>query len=212
MKKRSLRRYLPALALAALLACGAGTLAQNSRRSAPQPRVPQNRFRSEPDRYVGTSSDRDARNLIEDLENSTPEEVRTGRIGRFFTDPAVIITNGQMHRIDWNRIRDEGNDRYRRDQEDRNYDSRDRSDPTDRGGTGARIENFQTRRIDARTVVVLYTAVLPGSDGDFRQPVVATLIRESSGRGWRVASYTAENAAIPGGGTVEEDLNSLRSR
>jgi len=124
----------------------------------------------------------------------------------------VIITNGQMHRIDWNRIRDEGNDRYRRDQEDRNYDSRDRSDPTDRGGTGARIENFQTRRIDARTVVVLYTAVLPGSDGDFRQPVVATLIRESSGRGWRVASYTAENAAIPGGGTVEEDLNSLRSR
>jgi hypothetical protein len=48
--------------------------------------------------------------------------------------------------------------------------------------------------------------VLPDADGSlFHQPVCATLVRESSGRPWRVASYTAENAAIPGGDPNEGD-------
>ncbi len=217
MKKLSMQRYGPALAVATLLAGGAGSLAQSSRRATPAPRRPESRFQAQPDRYTRSYSDREPRALIEELENSSPAEVRAGRISRYFTDPAVIITNGRLHRIDWSRVRDDrAEDRYQQDRnnpDDRNDARRDRDDPTnqdrrDDRRPDARIESFQTRRIDDRTMVVLYTAVLPDGDGVLRQPVVATLVRESGSRGWRVASYTAENAAIPGGtvGAVEGDL------
>src|SRR5207253_7364320 len=61
--------------------------------------------------------------------------------------------------------------------------------------TDVRIESFEPRRIDSRTMVVMYTAVLPDTNGVIRQPVVATMVREPGRSGWRVASYTAENAA-----------------
>jgi hypothetical protein len=203
MRKVSLSRCLSAMAAVAVLAGGAATMAQTDRRSVPPRRVPQPRIQNDPALSARPTESRDLLNLVEDLENSTPEEIRTGRIGRYFTDPAVIITNGRMHRVDWRRITDDRLDeRDRRDQDDR----------VERGNDAAaaprqddvRVEGFQTRRIDPRTVVVLYTAVIPDREGAVRQPVVATLIRES-GSGWRVASYTAENAAIPGGVDVDED-------
>jgi len=166
--------------------------------------------------------------LIEELESSTPDEVRSGRIGRFFTDPAAIITNGQMHHIEWSRIRDDRPaDRQRdepnvaprepadrrdadaRDPQDRpDVDSRDRPAPQN---ADVSIESFETRRIDTRTLVAMYTAVIPGNNGVTRQPVVATLVREPGQSGWRVASYTAENAALPGEAAAD-DTNSDRQR
>jgi hypothetical protein len=216
MRKSSLTRCLSSLFLAAVLAGGAVTMAQTNRRTTPVPRVPQRRLQAEPSTTTRTNNDQDLRLLIEDLENSSPEEVRSGSIGRYFTDPAVIITNGQVHRIDWSRIRDDRNspngddrtnDRYRSEPNDRtNQDDR-----ADRRTSNVRLEGYQTRRIDTRTVVVLYTAVIPDENGTVRQPVVATLVRDSSGRGWRVASYTAENAAIPGA-VADEESNSLPAR
>jgi hypothetical protein len=221
MKNLPLKLRVAAVALSAALAGGAATtLAQTSRPSpqprgpqTSQPRVPQNQFQRSPDRYTPSADSRAVRDLIEDLENSSPDEVRAGRIGRFFTDPAVIITNGRMHRIDWYRLRDDRfDDRDRRDPDDR-LDDRDRRNPDDRFDDrdrdqtfrrgSVRIESFETRRIDPRTVVAIYTALIPDGNSVFRQPVVATLIRETTGGSWRVASYTAENAAIPGGATLD---------
>ena len=165
------------------------------------------------DRSSSSTDSRDVRSLVEDLESSSPEDIRAGRIDRFFTDPAVIITNGQMHQMDWGRIRDDRtNDRQR---DDPNADTRDRVDPRDDPNADPRdhaapqtqsvkIESFETRRIDPRTMVVMYTAVVPDRDGTIRQPVVATVIREPGRSGWRVASYTAENAAIPGEAPVDD--------
>lgn len=213
MKKIPLKLQLSAFALAAVMAGGtARSLAQTSQRPAPQPRTPERRFQSSPDRYNRSYDSRELRNLIEDLESSSPEEVRTGRIGRFFTDPAVIITDGRAHRIDWSRVRDRSNDRYNRDRSNDRYDPNrddrsnrsDRDDRYSRRNTDVRIEDFETRRIDPRTVVVMYTAVFPGEARFNHQPVVATLVRESESRGWRVASYTAENAAIPGAADEDE--------
>jgi hypothetical protein len=206
MKNLSLKRRWPALALAATLTGGvAASMAQTSSRPAPQPRAPQNRVQAERDRQDRPSDGRDVRTLIEDLENSTSEEVYSGRISRYFTDPAVIITNGRAHSIDWYRVQREY-DRNRRDRDDRFDREEDpRDDERFDRRNDVRIENYQTRRIDPQTMVALYTAVFPNPDGVFRQPVVATLVRESSTRGWRVASYTAENAAVPGGAAFEED-------
>jgi len=215
MMNPSLKRHLPALVLAATVAGGAVTsVAQTARRSVPKPPTPRSDFQADPDRSVRTSESRDLRDLIEELEQSSSADVRSGRIGRYFTNPADIITDGRVHRIDWDRIRDDRSvDRNRDDQIDRNQrdqddrDQRDRNvrvDPQDRdvralpADGDVRIESFQTRRIDARTMVVLYTAVIPGAEGLVRQPVVATLVRNSSSRPWRIATYTAENAAIPG--------------
>jgi len=216
MMKSSLTRCLSSLALSAALAGGAVTMAQTSRRPTPVPRVPQQKLQAESNSTTRSAIDQDLRVMIEDLENSSPEEIRSGTIGRYFTDPAVIITNGQVHRIDWSRVRDDRggqnsddrtNDRYRPDPDDRtNPDDR-----TDRRSSAVRLEGYQTRRIDTRTVVAMYTAVIPDTDGDIRQPVVATLVRDSGSRGWRIASYTAENAAIPGGATDEEN-NRLSAR
>src|SRR5206468_564754 len=109
MRKSSLTRCLSSLFLAAVLAGGAVTMAQTNRRPTPVPRVPQRRLQAEPYSTSRSNNDQELRVLIEDLENSSPEEVRSGSIGRYFTDPAVIITNGQVHRIDWSRIRDDRN-------------------------------------------------------------------------------------------------------
>jgi hypothetical protein len=203
MRKIHLTRCLSVLAAAAVLAGGAATMAQTNRRQTPPRRVPQRQIQGDANRATRPAENRDLLALIEDLENSTQEEIRTGSIGRYFTDPAVIITNGRLHRVDWSRFPD---DRF----DDR--DPRDRDDRFDRADDGpaaarpadVRVEGFQTRRIDPRTVVVLYTAVIPDREGVVRQPVVATLVRENT-RGWRVASYTAENAAIPGGVEVDDD-------
>jgi len=216
MMKSSLTRCLSSLSIAAVLAGGAVTMAQTNHRPTPLPRGPQRKLQAEPNSNSRTNSDQDLRLLIEDLENSSPEEVRSGSIGRYFTNPAVIITNGQVHRIDWSRVRDDRsnpngddrtNDRYRSVPDDR----ADPDAPADRRDTSVRLEGYQTRRIDPRTVVVMYTAVIPDTEGTVRQPVVATLVRDSSSRGWRVASYTAENAAIPGGVT-DNDSNRLSAR
>jgi hypothetical protein len=201
MKSLTLKRYLPVLTIAAVLGGGAMSVAQTQRRPTPRPRVPQRQLQATPYSETSTADSRAIRDLVEDLENSTAEEVRSGQISRYFVDPAVIITNGRMHRIDWARVRDDRLDdrqdpRDRGDNRARDADP-DRDDRFDPAPSGARLEAFQIRRIDPRTVVVMYTAVLPDRGGVFRQPVVATLIRES-GRAWRIASYTAENAAIPG--------------
>jgi hypothetical protein len=222
MKDRLLKNRVPALALtAALAAMTAFALAETSRRPIPPRRSPVSRLQANPGRYSSSTDSRSLRNLIEDLENSSPEEVRSGRIDRFFTDPAVIITNGEMHHIDWSRVRDDRPiDRQR---DDPNADPRDRADQRDadardraappnadardraaQRNADVQIESFETRRIDPRTMVVMYTAVLPGADGVIRQPVVATVVREPGRSGWRVASYTAENAAIPGVAPVED--------
>jgi hypothetical protein len=203
MRRLPMKRFAPVLTTAAVLAGGAISLAQTTRGSEERPRVPQRQLQRTPDTDLRTADSRALRTLIEDLESSAPEEVRSGRIGRFFTDPAVIITNGRMHQLAWSRLRDDRFDDRNRDDRDLE-DDRAREDEPDREDdrfgrrpTSARLESFQVRRIDSRTVVAMYTAVLPDRGGVFRQPVVATLIRESS-RGWRIASYTAENAAIPG--------------
>lgn len=197
MKKLTVRSQTVALALAAtLIGTTAVSLAQNSRRNAPSPET---RFRIDPDRTDRSSDSRDLHDFINDLESSSADDIRTGRVGRFFTNPAVIITDGQVHDINWDRFRD-NTDNYRRDRT-----------PPDDQSFNVRIENFETRRIDPNTVVVMYTAVQPDQDGgDFHQPVVATLVRANSSRGWRVASYTAEDAAIPGGSVDNEDRAPLR--
>jgi hypothetical protein len=225
MKKLPLKRTLPAMTIAAVLGAGAISVAQTERRATPRPRVPQRQFVASPGSDASTADSRAIRDLLEALERSSTEEVRSGRINRFFTDPAVIITNGRMHRVDWSRVRDNApadrqDDRSREDDrapgEERSREVErapgdDRARDNDRDGedrfdprlASARLEALQIRRIDPRTVVVLYTAVLPDRGGVFRQPVVATLIREGS-RDWRIASYTAENAAIPGSPSRDE--------
>src|SRR3954469_2067162 len=107
MMKSSLTRCLSSLSLAAVLAGGAVTMAQTNRRPTPLPRGPQSKLQAEPNSTSRSSVDQDLRALIEGLENSSSEEIRSGSIGRYFTDPAVIITNGQVHRIDWSRVRDD---------------------------------------------------------------------------------------------------------
>jgi hypothetical protein len=181
------------------------SLAETSRLPAPQPQDPESRFVAPSDRYSTSPDSRDLHSLIEDLESSSSDDINTGRIGRFFTNPAAIITDGQVHQINWDRIRaDQGVDRYRSDRGADNPDLRDNPDRSARN-TGVQIENFETHRIDPRTVVVMYTAVLPDADGSlFHQPVCATLVRANSGRPWRVASYTAEDAAIPGSPDLNE--------
>jgi hypothetical protein len=215
MKRISLTSGLSALALAAaLMGAAVVSRAETDRRPAPSP-LPQSRFMAQTDPYSRSSDSRDLRDLVENLESSSPDDINSGRISRFFTNPAAIITDGRVHQIDWNRIRDDrGVDRYRSDRgginsdrSDRGDVNRDRTDNADRAAPNSdvQIENFETHRIDPHTAVVMYTAVIPDSDGSlFHQPVCATLVRESSGRPWRVASYTAENAAIPGGADLNE--------
>src|SRR5437899_10712771 len=95
MKRISLTSRLSALALAAVLMGAAViSLAETSRRATPQP-DPQSRFVTPSDPYSASPASRDFRALIEDLERSTPDDISTGRIGRYFTNPAVIITNGR---------------------------------------------------------------------------------------------------------------------
>jgi hypothetical protein len=205
MKRISLTSGLSALALAAaLMGAAVISLAETNRSPAPPP-IPQSRFMAQSDPYSRSSDSRDLRNLIENLERSSQDDINSGRISRFFTNPAAVITDGRVHQIDWNRVRDDqGIDGNRSDRGDVNADRHDNSAGAD-PNTDVQIENFETHRIDTHTVVVMYTAVLPDADGSlFHQPVCATLVRESSGRPWRVASYTAENAAIPGGGDPNE--------
>jgi hypothetical protein len=203
MQHRLTRSRVPALLLAAgLSGITALSLAATSRR-LPTPPAPESRLQADSDRSSRSYDSRDLRNLVEDLESSPPADIRTGRISRFFTDPAVIVTNGQMHHIDWSRVREDRSiDRNLPNGDDRNADPRDRE--VDRPNADVQIESFETRRIDPRTVVVMYTAVFPSGDGLTRQPVVATVIRETGSSRWRVATYTAENAAIPGGVDVED--------
>jgi hypothetical protein len=196
MMNQSLKRHLPAVLLA--VAVGGGAIAQSSHRTPRTPPDPKSNFQADSSRVSGTSESRDLRDMIDELEQSSSDDVRTGRIGRYFTNPAVIITNGQVHQIDWSRIRGgRTGDEEPRYQDDR-ADRQGRDDRTVQPEGGVRIENFQSRRIDPRTMVVFYTAVIPGAETPFRQPVVATLVRDSSSRPWRIATYTAENAAIPG--------------
>jgi hypothetical protein len=210
MKLARLTQCTFALALVGILAGGAITRAQTSRRPATAPRA---LIQVDPDGNNPSLENRAVRALVEDLENSTPDEVRSGRIDHFFTNPAVIITDGQMHQIDWARVR-RGSETDHVNPDDR--DNRDERDaPTDRDAAAprpdstVRIEALQTRPIDDHTMVVLYTAVIPQRTGTFRQPVVATLVRPASGRGWLIASYTAEEAAIPG---AEADTDSVPAR
>src|SRR5262245_38668819 len=118
MRKLTLTRQLTALAAAAVLAGSAVTMAQSSRRSVPAPRIPQPQIQGDSTQTARTTDSRDLLNLIEDMENSTPEEIHSGRIGRYFTDPAVIITNGRMHRIDWSRVTDDRLDNRDRPEQD----------------------------------------------------------------------------------------------
>src|SRR5438132_14327587 len=105
MMNPSLKRHLPALALAAAVAGGAVTsVAQTTRGKVPPPPPPQSGFQADSDRQSRSYDSRDLRDLIQELEQSPAEDVRSGRIGRYFTNPAVIITNGRVHRIDWDRI------------------------------------------------------------------------------------------------------------
>src|SRR5690349_17842800 len=94
MNKIRLTRGASAFALVGILAGGAVTLAQTSRRSVPATRK---LIQIAPDEGAPSLENRAVRSLLEDLENSPPDDVRSGRIDRFFTDPAVIITDGQMH-------------------------------------------------------------------------------------------------------------------
>jgi hypothetical protein len=219
MKKTLRRSLIPAAVLAAALTGGL-TLshAQSAKQQLPDTR---SKFLAESDPSGRPSDSRDIRSVIEDLENCSPEEVSSGQIGRFFTDPAVIVTNGRAHHIDWQRIQPDrpldrnpddrnGNpndDRFRRNPDDRNDDTlhRNPADQPDRLDSDVQIEDFQVRRIDPRTVVALYTAVIPDGDNVIHQPVVATLVREYSDSPWRVATYTAENAAIPGSSNFAPD-------
>jgi hypothetical protein len=200
MKRISLTSRLSALALAAaLMGAAVISLAESSQRDAPQPPDPQSRFVIPSDPSGASPASRDFRSLIEDLESSSADDITTGRIGRYFTNPAVIITDGRAHQIYWDRFQGyRGSDRSLSDRNGPDTNRRDRTEPADRG-TDTQLENFETHRIDPRTVVVMYTAVLPDADGGvFHQPVCATLVRETSSGPWRVASYTAEDAAIPG--------------
>src|SRR5205085_7482806 len=193
MKNRFLTSRVPALALAAALAgITALALAETGRRQVALRPTPDTRLQARSDRTGASVDSRGVRTLIEDLENSSPEDVRAGRIDRFFTDPAVIITNGRMHYVDWGRVR---NDRtLEREPADRNAapgdraapqdtdsrdrvaqqdaDARDRADQQDadardrasqrdadapdraaQPNTDVRIESYETRRIDPRTMV-----------------------------------------------------------
>jgi hypothetical protein len=200
MKRLNFRLRTSALALAAaLIGTTAISIAQTSRRSArPNPEA---RLRADPNGAYSAYDSRDLHSFIDDLESSPPDDIRTGRIGRFFTNPAVIITDGRMHQIDWDRIRDNN---------DSAFPVRSQRDTQN---TEVRIENFETHRIDPNTVVVMYTAVQPEPNGgSFRQPVCATLVRTASSRGWRVASYTAEDAAIPGSNGDDRDREPLPLR
>jgi hypothetical protein len=233
MPVRFIRSRWPAVALAAaLLGTTAFTLAETGARARSPRLSPTSRLQAEPGRRGSSADSRDVRTLIEELESSTPDEVRSGKIGRFFTDPAAIITNGRLHHIDWSRIRDDRPADRQRDEPDAaprepadrpNADARDPADrrdqdardPADRPNADARdrnapqnadvsIESFETRRIDSRTLVALYTAVIPGDNGAIRQPVVATVVREPGQSNWRIASYTADNAAIPGDAAADD--------
>lgn len=178
--------------IVALMGAGAISLAETGRRPAAPSLRPETRFVAPPDRYSAAPDSRDLHALVEDLESSSPDDITSGRIGRYFTNPAVIITDGRAHQINWDRIR-----------ADRSLGDRNENETLpDRGnglGRGVGIEGFENHRIDANTAVVMYTAVLPNEDGSvFHQPVCATVVRDPSGGPWRVASYTAEDAAIPG--------------
>jgi hypothetical protein len=219
MKKTLRRSLIPAAVVAAALTGGL-TLshAQTAKQSLPDPR---SKFVAQTDPNGPSSDYRDLRSLIEDLENSSPDEVSSGQIGRYFTDPAVIVTNGKAHHIDWQRLQpdhpldrnpddrndDRNDDRFRPNPDDRNDDTLHRNPDAqpDHPDAEVQIEDFQVRRIDPRTVVVLYTAVIPDGDNVIHQPVVATLVHEYSDSPWRVATYTAENAAIPGSSSLAPD-------
>jgi hypothetical protein len=206
MKRFSLTSRLSALALAAaLMGVAVISLAETSRRPAPPSPNPESRFVAPSDRYSASPDSRDLHSLVEALESSSPDDISTGRIGRYFTNPAVIITDGRAHQINWDRIQGgRGNDRFRSDRNENNADAPDRLNPNDRS-PNVQIEGFETHRIDAHTAVVMYTAVLPDEGGGvFHQPVCATVVRETSSGPWRVASYTAEEAAIPGGDLDQE--------
>jgi hypothetical protein len=185
MRRLSFCSRTPALALAAVLIGTTAICVAQSSRSSSLPN-PESRLRADPSAPDSTYDSRDLRTLIDDLESSPPDDIRNGRIGRFFTNPAVIITDGRMHQIDWDRISNNNDPAL--------------PDPNRRGvqNSDVRIESFETHRIDPNTVVVMYTAVQPEGDNSFRQPVCATLVRTAASRGWRVASYTAEDAALPG--------------
>jgi len=206
MKRFSLTSRLPALALtAALMGAAVISLAETSRRPAPPSPNPASRFVTPADPYSASPDSRDLRSLITDLESSSPDDITTGRIGRYFTNPAVIISDGRAHQINWDRFQNyRGSDRNRSDRNGNDTYRQDRSEPADHG-TQAQIEQFETHRIDPHTAVVMYTAVLPNEDGGvFHQPVCATLVRANSSGPWRVASYTAEDAAIPGSPDLNE--------
>ncbi len=199
MNQLNLRSRTSALALAAaLIGTTAISLAQTSRRSTPP--NPETRLRADPSRPDVSPDSRDLHDFIDDLESSPPDDIRTGRVGRFFTNPAVIITDGRMHQINWDRIRDNNDSAFP-----------DRSQ-RDTQNAEIRIENFETHRIDPNTAVVMYTAVQPEANGDFRQPVCATLVRTAGSRGWHVASYTAEDAALPGSNEDNLDREPLPLR
>src|SRR5260221_14780058 len=117
---------VPAVVLTTSL-IGTTALALGTTNRRPPAPAPDCRVQASPDRISRASDSRDLRTLIEDLESSPSEDIRSGRIGRFFTDPAVIITNGQMHHINWSRLRNQGNlDRDSRDNGDLNAEPRDR--------------------------------------------------------------------------------------
>jgi hypothetical protein len=220
------RSLIPAAVMAAALTGGL-TL---SHAQTTKPKLPdlRSKFLAEADPTGRTPDSRELRSLIEDLESSSPEEVSSGQIGRYFTDPAVIVTNGRAHPINWQRLQPDRpldrnrDDRAGRDDEplrrnpdDRNDDTLHRapSDLPEHADADVQIEDFQVRRIDPRTAVVLYTAVIPDGDSVIHQPVVATVVREYSDSPWRVATYTAENAAIPGGSNpAPDDSDRLRVR
>jgi hypothetical protein len=205
MKRHSLTSRLCALAVGGILMGAAViSLAETGRRPAPLTPDPGSHFVVPSDRYSASPDSRDLHTLVEELESSSPSDIDTGRIGRYFTNPAVIITDGRAHQINWDRIQqDTRTDRSRGDRNENDADVPDRSNGNARS-QDVQIQDFETHRIDAHTAVVIYTAVLPDDGGGvFHQPVCATVVRESSGGPWRVASYTAEEAAIPGG----SDLN-----
>lgn len=201
MKRFLLTSRLAALALGAVLMGAAViSLAETSRPAAPLSPGPESGFVAPSDRDSASPDSRDLHSLVEDLESSSPNDIGTGRIGRYFTNPAVIITDGRAHQINWDRLQqDSRTDRSRSDRNENDANIPDRSNGNDRS-PDVQIQDFETRRIDAHTAVVMYTAVLPDEGGGvFHQPVCATVVRETSSGPWRVASYTAEEAAIPGG-------------
>src|SRR5512145_3220466 len=117
MKRLPLKRSATALAVTAVLGGGAISMAQIARGAEARPWVQQKQLLATPYDDMRSSDNRALRTFIEDLESSTPEEVHSGQISRFFTNPAAIITNGRMHHVDWNRVR---NDRL----DDREADAR----------------------------------------------------------------------------------------